>query len=337
MIKIEHTWDGIEQPHNENVAGSSWFYVSTYREYHTGLILALKELDKYSSIITELGLRSSPYDKEIKRLKRMIDWGEEKFKGVQDEDNDEITLSGASYGSLRYLKAGILLRAQQLIEKRSKVLGETRFIPRSIIQSFDERIGQLLNLAEQGVLNGLRPADIFFEVLSPDKADQDQALTLRSPVTGANYAIKEIPIIDPVLRERCLGLLRAIMEGGREEQLDAVIREMSVVLEDRVRELSGHMGKLSGADLFSAVMAKDPPVIKFSDQKDIQESAHLLFRGYSGVIRNEAMHKLVPSYTQERVVQLLGVVDYLLFLLSRAETTKDKKEKSQQKNPADAE
>jgi hypothetical protein len=30
------------------------------------------------------------------------------------------------------------------------------------------------------------------------------------------------------------------------------------------------------------------------------------------------MHKLVASYTRERVVQLLGMVDYLLDLLSSA-------------------
>jgi hypothetical protein len=73
-------------------------------------------------------------------------------------------------------------------------------------------------------------------------------------------------------------------------------------------------------------MAKDRPRIKFSDQKDVQESAHLLFRGYSGFVRNEVMHRLVPSYTQERVLQLLGTVDYLLFLLSRAEVDNSKKD-----------
>ena len=70
-------------------------------------------------------------------------------------------------------------------------------------------------------------------------------------------------------------------------------------------------------------MGKQPPTIKFSDEKDIQESAHLLFRGYSGFVRNEVMHGLVSSYTRERVLQLMGMVDYLLFILSNAETTKE--------------
>src|SRR5574341_317333 len=101
MLRIEHTWEGVDQPHDEKKAGSPWFYVSTYREFHNGLILALQELEKYSSLIAELELPSSPYEKETKRLKRMIDWGKEKFKGSQDKEYDEITLSGVSYGSLR--------------------------------------------------------------------------------------------------------------------------------------------------------------------------------------------------------------------------------------------
>jgi hypothetical protein len=94
---------------------------------------------------------------------------------------------------------------------------------------------------------------------------------------------------------------------------------MSVVLEDRVRELTGFAGKFSGAELFSATMTRDPCLIRFGSEKDVQEAAHLFFRGYSGLVRNEAMHRLVESYTKERVMQLLGTVDYLLFLLSRAQ------------------
>lgn len=322
-MKIQYTWESVEQPHDEQTAGNPWFYISSYKEFHNGLRIALEELKKYSSLIAELGLESSPYDKETRRLDRMIEWGEERLKGKEAKlPFDEITLSGVTWGTLRYLKTGILLHAQRLIEKRLKVLQKNQFIPRSIIQSFDERIKQLLNLAEQGMLNGLRPTDIFFELLPSEKEDSKEEPMLKSPVTGIKYSSSEVPIIDPILRERCLALLRPILEEGFDEQLDSVIREMSVILEDRVREVSGYTGKLSGTELFSAVMAKEPLQIKFSNEKDIQESAHLLFRGYSGLVRNEVMHKLVPSYTQERVLQLLGTVDYLLFLLSRAEKAK---------------
>jgi hypothetical protein len=311
-------WDGIEQPPDEGRAGSPWFYVSTYKEFQEGLKIILKELEKHSSLITDLGLASSPYEKEKKRLTTMIEWGEEHLKG-KNFDHDDIYINGVSYGSLRYLKAAMLLRVKQLSEKRDSVLKEHAFVPRAIIQSINERIEQLTNLAEQGVLNGLRPADIFFEVIgSEGKVPPKEEYTLASPMTGDKGMNTDIAVVDPILRDRCLGLFEAVMEGGGEDRLDSVIREMSVILEDRVRDLTGYTGKLTGVDLFGVLMAKEPYRIKFSDQKDVQESAHLLFRGYSGFVRNEVMHKLVRSYTKERVLQLLGMVDYLLFILSRA-------------------
>jgi hypothetical protein len=164
-MEIRHTWVGIEQPHDDQTAGSPWFYISSYREFQKGLILALQEVEKYSELINELELEFSPFEKEKQRLNRMIKWGEDRLqKSGQTSDYDEIVVSGVTYGSLRYLKAGVLLLAQQLIEKRQNVLRDKRFVPRSIVQSFDERIAQLLNLAEQGMLNGLQPADIFFEM-----------------------------------------------------------------------------------------------------------------------------------------------------------------------------
>ena len=99
---------------------------------------------------------------------------------------------------------------------------------------------------------------------------------------------------------------------------------MSVILEDRVRLLSGCDGKLSGIELFAAAMTGATPRIRFSDRKDLQEAAHLLFRGYSGFVRNDVMHRLSGGFTRERVFQLLGMVDYMLDLLAHAEGSSQK-------------
>ncbi len=111
-------------------------------------------------------------------------------------------------------------------------------------------------------------------------------------------------------------------------QFDTVIREMSVILEDRVRLLSGCEGALSGSELFAAAMTGAAPRIKFSTRKDLQEAAHLLFRGYSGFVRNDVMHRLSGGFTKERVLQLLGMVDYLLDLLAHAEVLSQDRNKS---------
>ena len=316
-MQIPKTWENIPQPDDDKTVGDVWFYVDTYREYHEGLKLALERLKTFSDVAKELELTSSPYDKEVGRLTRIVEWGEERLK--DPEHRGDVTIGGASYKTLRYLKAGGLLRAQRLIQRRQEILLQRRLVPKAILQAFDQRIEQLLNLAEVGSLKGLRPAELFFELVMAEPTELSvEPATVRSVITNIVYA-PDSGILDPVLRERCQSIINSFDEKGLAVQFDTVIREMSVVLEDRVRQLSGCSEKLSGADLFAAAMAGDNPKIKFSDRKDLQESAHLLFRGYSGFVRNEVMHKLIPSFTRERVYQLLGMVDYLLDLLATAQ------------------
>ena len=44
-----------------------------------------------------------------------------------------------------------------------------------------------------------------------------------------------------------------------------------------------------------------------------------MFSSYYGLIRGEAGHKIVKTYTLERVLQIIGFVDYLLFLLEQTQ------------------
>lgn len=312
---IPNTWDAVKQPSDDAASGDVWFWKETYRGFHDGLKIALEEFQKFSKIAIQLQLESSPFEKDLNRLERLVSWGEEKL----NDNQPDVTIGGASFLTLRYLKAGGLLRAQRLIETRRSFLQKNSIVPNSLLKAYDQKIEQALNIAEFGVLKGLRPAELFFEVVPDEPQRTESAIPskLVGLLGGATYE-SELVVIDPILRERCLNILNTLDEKGLATQFDTVIREMSVILEDRLRQLSGCSAKLSGAELISAAMAGDNPRIQFSDRKDLQESAHLLFRGYSGFIRNEVMHKLVPSFTRQRVSQLLAMVDYLLDLLSTA-------------------
>jgi hypothetical protein len=316
------TWDGVEQPSDDEVAGSPWFFQKTYREFHKGLQELLKELERHRSLVEKLELTVSPFEEEVEDLRRMVEWGEEKL-AERSGSGGSIIVNGVTFGSLRYLKAGILYRAYLVDKQKRDFLSENKLVPRSVLRTFDDRIKQLRNIGESGkFLSGLRPADVLFEVTEgASETQQTQQRPLIEPARAHASPLVEVPIVDELLRNRCLPLLKALDGERNSEQFDTVIREMSVVLEDRVREVSGFVGKASGGDLFSAVMAKDAPLIRFSSERDVQEAAHLFFRGYSGLVRNEVMHRLVRRYTRERVLQLLGLVDYLLHLLSNAEVT----------------
>jgi len=315
-------WDGVEQPPDDTVAGSPWFFVYTYAEFQKGLEALLSELESHRNVVQRLGLESSPYDEEVRRICEMVNWGTKQLGAAGGSPHATITVSGATYGSLRYLKAGVLYRAYLVEKQKREFLAEAKIVPRSVLRTFDARIEQLQNMGEMGKLGGLRPAEVLVELFEASEGASGRSEARIEPAFPTPTTPADIPIVDPVLRKRCLPIPAAIEGAGSPDQYDTVIREMSVVLEDRVRELTGVAGKASGAELFSATMARDPCLIKFSSEKDVQEAAHLFFRGYSGLVRNEAMHRLVESYTKERVTQLLGTVDYLLFLLSKAQVQK---------------
>jgi hypothetical protein len=315
----KNPWDGVEQPSDDKVAGSPWFYLETYLEFHQGLGDLLTELERHRELVQQLGLAVSPYEEEVDYVRGMREWGEEKIKEKKESRSGMIVVNGVTFGSLRYLKAAILYRAFQVQQQQREFLAKQKLVPRSVLRSFDERIKQLQNIGEMGKLSGLKPADVLFEITDEGGVPPISRPSRAEPARPTEGALIDVPIVDEELRKRCLPLMKAIEGAGSPDQFDTVIREMSVVLEDRVRGVSGFSGKASGGDLFSLTMAKEPVLVRFSAEKDVQEAAHLFFRGYSGLVRNEVMHRLVRSYTRERVLQLLGLVDYLLDLLSRAE------------------
>ena len=315
-------WDNVEQPSDDAVVGNAWFYIDTYAEFQKGLEALLAELETHRNVVQYLGLTSSPYEEEVGRIRSMAEWGKERLGSATQSRGASIVVNGVTVGSLRYLKTGVLYQAFLVERQKRNFLAESKIVPRSVLRSFDVRIEQLRNMGEMGKLNGLRPTDVLFELLEADEGVRSVVATRMEPALPVSTTSFDIPIVDLVLRKRCLTILGALEGTESAEQLDTVIREMSVVLEDRVRELTGFAGKASGAELFSATIAREPWLIRFSSEKDVQEAAHLFFRGYSGLVRNEVMHRLVEGYTKERVIQLLGTVDYMLFLLSKAQVQK---------------
>lgn len=315
MISIEKTWEGVEQPHDEDTAGDIWFYTSTYRTIQAGLKLLLEELENFEKLTKDLKIESVAYESDLNRIRSMVEWGEQRLQ-MSPHDYGEVTVTGCSYKSLRYLKAALFLIANKTLEDRNSILSKYDKIPKSILQASDEKIQQILNNAEQGKMNGLRPHDLFFQLSKEPELPKVVSIPVRS---YSSTLTEEITIIDQALRDRCLGILRNLKDETRQEQYDMILREMSVIMEDRIRELSRIDANMSLSKLITGAMKKDPIIIRFSPKNDYQDAIYLLFQGYAGFIRNDVMHRLVPSYTYERVIQLLGFVDYLLFLLSTAE------------------
>ena len=140
---------------------------------------------------------------------------------------------------------------------------------------------------------------------------EDEAAQLRqellqseSPVLGE--------IMDEELKERLEPLFR-----HESLPLDTIVREASVLLEHRLRQLTGAGDTLSGVQLVDATLQPSRCAIRFSDHDGEQDGARFLYRGAMQFIRNPPMHRLV-TYPEATARALVRLTDCLLVLLSQA-------------------
>lgn len=122
-------------------------------------------------------------------------------------------------------------------------------------------------------------------------------------------------ISDQKLQKRCAHLL-----DTPGVQLDTVIREASVVLEDRLRSLAGLGSDYHGVRLVDAALKCDDPRIVFSEVSAEQEGVRYLFRGAVQYIRNPPAHRLI-EYNRETAMIHIRLVDILLSLLRGGDQT----------------
>jgi hypothetical protein len=135
--------------------------------------------------------------------------------------------------------------------------------------------------------------------------------------------VASIEIHDPELRKRCLDLFTQFQRDGHHDRLDTVVNEATRILEDRLRSLSNALPTCVGVDLAKHASAPPSPYLTVSPILPEQEAAHLLFRGVFGFIRNSVHHRLVGTLQPERVLQIVGMVDYLIWVAEAAGRDKE--------------
>jgi len=131
------------------------------------------------------------------------------------------------------------------------------------------------------------------------------------PNTISSKALRQIvknDIYDSELKKRLLRL------GA--PHLDTLIREAGVVLEDRLRLVTGP-SDLVGVKLVDDVFDFGNKKLIYSQHIGEQEGVKMLYRGAMQFIRNPPMHKLV-EYPIEKAKLLLRLIDSLLLLLPKS-------------------
>lgn len=315
------------EPPDNKVYHHIWFYRETIDffikslEFYGALlekdIAAIDGDPDLKEILDEKKREGFPIHQELDRIERFKKWMNDAIqeRGASNYDV-HITMS---HGVIRYFKSVGSLYLRHLNQRRN-VLAARPNISKSALEPVDRQIASLKEKIEIGVFKNAS--------LLPLLADELVAThVVPSPVASENLSsqqttrpvvIDSIEILDPALRKRCLDLFEAFQSDGQSDRLDTVLTEATRILEDRLRQISGAPATCVGPDLAAYCFGSAKPRLQLSTVVAEQEAAHLLFRGVFGFIRNRVHHNIVENLQPERVLQVVGMVDYLLSIAQAA-------------------
>ena len=301
------------------------FYLRSMRFFRSLLEKDIKEIENdadLKELIEDEDKKSLPIYREHSRSKRVEDWLNKHIeKGGQDAFDYDVSIS---HGTVRYIKGASILYLKHLKNKRN-ILSSKPNISKYVLETIDNQISSYEEKINIGVFKNASPMPFLLDELIDneieDKTEEPQA-KLSKVKRPRPVVIDSIQIIDPELRERCLDLFDAFHKDGKHERLDTVIAEATRILETRLRTLTYAPQECIGVELAKEAFAGENPALRVSDVNSEQEAVHLLFRGTFGFIRNPVQHKLLGKLSPDRVLQILGFIDHLLFVADTARREK---------------
>ena len=299
------------------------FYYEAVKYYESLLSADLKAIEEDKDLNAILGkkiIETFPINKELSNVKRMLSWFEGKLqKQVAEFDDYDVSIS---HGWVRFMKSVSLLYLKQLRLRRN-ILSSRPKISQHALRAIDQRISGLEETVRIGVFQYAAPIALLVDEISKTPTVPAQELTITPPtiteIRPRPVVLGSIEIFDIDLRKRCLDLFAQFKEDGEHDRLDTVVSEATRILENRLRQLSGASNELTGVELAKHAFGGPSPALIVSNVPAEQESAHLLFRGVFGFIRNSIHHRLVENLQAERVLQIVALIDYLLSIAEGSE------------------
>ena len=297
--------------------------VKFYEQLLTDDLNALKSDTYIRQVLDDEVLKNLPLHKEIRRVTRIREWMEEKIAKTGSKAWDyEVSIS---HETVRFLKSTMQLYLNQ-IKQRRNVIADRPNISRHALDALDTRISSLEEKTQMGVFAKATPEPLLVDEVSPAQTSEPSQTALAG-LAGVSrprpIILGSIEILDSELRSRCLDLFEVFRTEGTPERLDTVLTEGTRILENRIRAVAQLPTDRVGLDLARAAFSGVTPLLRVSQVAAEQEAAHLLYRGVFGFIRNQVHHKLVGELRPERVLQILGLIDYLLFVVEGAQRIQD--------------
>lgn len=225
-----------------------------------------------------------------------------------------------SHKTVRYLKSTGLLYLGFLKQRRNECSKRPNLSKRLLARLDREITSKEELLTSDGVFANATGIPLLVDqslassdIDSADDSESNSVVRARRP---SPIIVESIELLDEELRDRCIDLYAQFRDTGQPERFDTVVTEATRILENRLREVTSLEG--AGMDLASRAFGRDP-LLRVSHIAAEQEGAHALFRGVFGFVRNRVHHRLHPDMAPERVMQILGIIDYLLFLIGASE------------------
>lgn len=297
------------------------FLIKTLKFYKRLLENDIKAIDAdpdLKEVLDEKQRQNFSVHQESQKVEHYIQWFQEAIE--KDGGSSYHVHLSMSHGTIRYLKSVAALYIKHLRQRRDTLASRPN-ISKYALEAVDQRISGLEEEIQRGVYKDASPVPLLAGELLPAQAAQglvDPAPSLATQTTPRPVVIESIEILDAELRKRCLDLFSAFQKDGQQERLDTVLNEATRILEDRLRKLSGAPATCIGPELAAYCFGSQNPRLNVSDVVAEQEAAHLLFRGVFGFIRNRVHHSLVANLQPERVLQVVGTIDYLLSVAQAA-------------------
>jgi hypothetical protein len=319
----------VKEPHDRHVyplvnfyRDTLEFYLAAVNFYESLLNDDLRIIETDEDLKTILGkreLESFPINEELNRTHRILEWLKEEInKGGEKAWFYTISLS---HGMVRFIKSVGKLYIEHLILRRNALASRPK-ISKAVLEALDQKISALEENVQTGVFLNATPYPLLVEQLPEIETEEREILhdtaVPKADVRPRPVIIDSIEILNPELRKRCLDLFAQFREDGQHDRLDTVLNEATRILEDRLRSLSSAPLTCTGVELATYTFGQKPPRLVVSDVTGEQEAAHLLFRGVFGFVRNAVHHRLMGTIQPERVLQIVGMIDYLLFVAEGA-------------------
>lgn len=134
-----------------------------------------------------------------------------------------------------------------------------------------------------------------------------------------------LTINDAILKKRCLDLLRA--PGA----FDRVVREATLILEDRLRNRISHdrlsalipdSAKQTGENLVNTLLNPGAPILSISTDTRERASFHRIMLGVFAYLRNPFHHHIDDTTDWSWSWSIVGFIDHLLYELDNCDELK---------------